>query len=666
MDILELKDLLVIIFASIILLLLGHRLRLPPIVSFLIAGVITGPHGLRLVGNTSEVEMLAEIGIIFLLFGIGMEFSIKKLVQMKRQLFLGGSLQVGLTALAGLIVGVCMGRPLGESFLLGCLLAMSSTAIALRLLEQKGESASPHGRIGIATLIFQDMVAIPLILIIPLLSVKAGSSFDWGLVWLLLKGITVLAAVFFAAEKVVPKLLLMVARTRSKELFLLTVLGLCFGVAGLASFLGLSLTIGAFMAGLIISESEYSNDAIGHIFPFQSLLISFFFVSVGMLLDMGFVMQQPFLILSLGALVLGLKVVTGSTAALILGLPLRTAILAGIMLSQIGEFSFVLAKTGLNEGMGSDYLYQLFLAVSLFTMALNPLLVAYGTTIANWVLSALPWPERLKTGVLSKEIDDHVLENHVIIIGFGVSGKNLARSCKLAGISYIVLEMNPDTVREQKRKGEPIHFGDATHPSVLEHLNIGRAKAVAVLINDPGASQRIVKLARDLNEGLYIIVRTRYVQEMNTMAKLGADDAIPDEFGASLEIFARVLMQYHVPTNEIDQFMTDIRSDGYELLRNHQKTPTSLSEIKLNLSNVEVSSYRLHGTSPLVGKSLMESELRKAHGLTVLLIKRGGKILPNPASETLLMESDLVVVVGEKVSHGAAIFGAGTLEPAER
>ncbi len=657
-EILEFKDILVIIALSIFLLLLGHQLRFPPIVSFLLTGVIAGPHGLSLVVKTGDVEILAELGIILLLFGIGMEFSIKKLVQIKRQFLLGGSLQVGLTVISGIIIGKVFGRSLGESFLLGCLLAMSSTAIALRLLEQKGESSSPHGRVSIATLIFQDMVAIPLILIIPLLGSKEGVDFDWAIVWLLIKGVFVLVVVFFSAERVVPKLLLMVARTKNKDLFLLTVLGLCFGVAGLASALGLSLTIGAFLAGLIVSESEYSNDAIGHIFPFQSLFICFFFVSVGMLLDMNFVFQQPILILVLALCVIALKIVAGGTASVFLGLPLRSAIMAGIILSQIGEFSFVLAKTGLSAGLGSEYLYQLFLAVSLLTMALNPLLIGFGTQITDWLITALPLSEKIKTGVQHTSVKENALENHVIIVGFGVSGRNLARSCKLAGIAYVILEMNPDTVREQKRLGEPIHFGDATHPSVLEHMNIHQAKAVAVLINDPVASHRIVKSAREINQHLYIIVRTRYVQEMALMIKLGADEVIPDEFGTSLEIFARVLRQYHIPGEDIDRFIADIRADGYELLRNNQKIPTSLSEIKMNLSNVQVSSFRLNGSSPLVGKSLSESDLRKAHGLTVLLIKRDAKVFPNPAPDTCFAANDVIIVVGEKVSHAAALFGA--------
>lgn len=653
------QDLLVIFGLSIIVLLIGHRLHIPPVVGFLLTGVLSGPHGLALIDKTDDVEMLAQIGIILLLFGIGMEFSIKKLVQIKRLFLLGGSLQVGLTIAAGWIVGELFDRPWTESLFLGCLLSMSSTAIVLRLLEQKGESSSPQGRLSVSILIFQDIIAIPMILLTPLLGNGQGgmTSIDPAMLELLAKGILILIGVFFSAERIVPGLLLLVARTRNKELFLLTVFALCFGVAWLTSSLGLSLTIGAFLAGLIISESEYSNEAISNVFPFQALFISFFFVSVGMLLNLDFVFQQPIKVILLTMLFLGIKVLTGGITTLVLGMPIRTAVLTGILLSQIGEFSFVLAKTGVPFGLVSDYCYQLFLAVSLLTMAVSPIFINFSSSIAN-LISYLPLPQRIKTGFSSYlEKEEQPLENHVIIVGFGISGKNLARSSHLAGIPYAILEMNPDTVREFKQKGEPIYFGDATHLSVLEHLHIQNAKAIAVLINDPVASRRIVQIAREASSAIYIIVRTRYVQEMNLMTHLGADEVIPDEFGTSVEIFSRVLRQYHVPNDEIDKFVTEIRADGYEMLRNHM--PTKLSEIKMSLSNVEINSFRIHAGSALVGKSLVESQLRQLYGMTVLLIKRDSKVLSNPSPDMQLLANDIVVVVGEKmpIKEAKDLFG---------
>lgn len=645
------QDLIIILGLSILVLLIGHRFQVPPIVGFLLTGLLCGPHGLGLIEKPEDVEMLAQIGILLLLFGIGMEFSIKRLIQIKRWFLVGGSLQVGLTAIAGILIGWLLGRPLGESVFLGCLLSMSSTAIVLRLLEQRGETASPQGRLAISMLIFQDIVAIPMILFTPLLGQSTmTTSFDASFIWLLIAGVAVLIVVFFSAEQIVPQLLLMVARTRNKELFLLSVLALCFGVAWLTSSIGLSLTIGAFLAGLIISESEYSNEAVGNIFPFQALFISFFFVSIGMLLDVHFVMQQPFLILMLALGILLLKTCAAAIAVLFLGMPIRTAILVGLSLCQIGEFSFVLAKTGTSFGLAPGYYYQLFLAVALFTMAISPILIKYSHLIAEQI-AKLPWPKTIKTGSVEHDKGDKQhLKDHVIILGFGVSGKNLARSSKVAGIPYAILEMNPDTVSEYKLKGEPIYFGDATHLSVLEHLHLYNAQVLAVLINDPLAAKRIVKMARDIHPHLYIIVRVRYVQEMAAMVDLGADEAIPDEFGTSIEIFSRVLKQYHVPEEEVQDFIDEIRADGYELLRNQQKQPTKLSDVKLDLSHIEIGAFRLHANSPLAGGTLASCQLRTLYGLTVLLIRRAGAILSNPAPTEQLLVDDVVVVVGEKIT----------------
>lgn len=646
MEIFFFKDLLIIFALSIAVLLIGHRLRIPPVVGFLITGVLAGPYGFKFVQGSEDIENLAEIGIILLLFGIGMEFSVKKLVEIKRFLLIGGFFQVALTALSGFIIGYFFGRSWQESLFFGMLLSMSSTAIVLRLLEQKGESASPQGRSAISILIFQDMIAIPMILLTPML----GSGSNEGVNgWLLAKGIVVLMVVFFAAEKIVPKLLLLVARTRCRELFLLSVLTLCFGVALLTASLGLSLTIGAFLAGMIISESEYSNEAIGDIFPFQALFISFFFVSIGMLLDINFVLQQPLTILFLAFGIILLKALCAGVATAFLGMPLRTAVIVGVALSQIGEFSFVLAKTGVPFHLVTDHEYQLFLAVSLLTMAVSPLLINYSSQIAS-LIGLLPISERFKTGIASQNKENKTaLDNHIIIVGFGVSGRHLARSSKVAGIPYVILEMNPDTVRDQRRLGEPIHFGDGGHPSVLEHMQIKQAKVVAVVVNDPIAAKRIVKMAREANPSVYIIVRTRYVQETLLMNKLGADESIPDEFGTSVEIFSRVLNQYHIPLNDIRTFIDELRSDGYDLLRDQHKSSTKLSDLKLNLSNVEVSSFRLHPGSELVGRSLAESQLRQSYGMSVLLIKRSSGEISNPSPETQLMSNDIVVVVGAKI-----------------
>ncbi len=644
------EDLLTLLGFSIAVLLLGHRLHIPPVVGFLFTGMIAGPHGLGLIHDQTQIERLAEIGMILLLFGIGMEFSLRKFLLMKRLFLLGGALQVGLTILVITLITRLFGYPWAEGLFWGGLIAMSSTAIVFGLLNQKGEMSSPHGRIMASLLIFQDMMAIPMLLLTPLLGHPSHFQIEPLFLWSIFKGSLILILVFISAHFFIPHLLLWVARTRHKDLFLLSVLMLCFGVAWITSSLGLSLTIGAFLAGLILSESEYSHEAINHLFPFQALFISFFFVSVGMLLNIGVVLHQPMSILLFAVAILGIKVCTGALTTLILGFPIRTALLVGIGLSQIGEFSFLLAQTGLVYGLGSQEKYQIFLAASLLTLIFSPLFIHFAPQMA-WVATFLPLPQRLKTGFYPQPEEEKAsLKNHVIIVGFGVSGRHLARSCKLASIPYVVLEMNPDTVKEQKKKGEPIHFGDATHLSVLERVGLKEAKALALLINDPLAARRIAKIAHEAHPSLYLIARTRYLQEISLMKALGADEVIPDEFGTSIEVFSRVLLQYHVPQEDIQTFISEIRADGYELLRHQGGASPKLSEIKLHLSGVEIGSFRLHSESMLVGKSLSESQLRQRYAITVIFIKRGGKILINPLPEAKLIIDDVLVVVGEKIA----------------
>lgn len=661
MDFILLKDLLVILAVSVGVLLIGYRFGIPPVVGFILTGVLSGPHGLGLISETHDVENLAEIGIILLLFGIGMEFSLKKLVQIKKLFLLGGSLQVGLTIFFTVLIVNVFGSFWSEGIFLGFLICMSSTAIVLGVLDQKSESTSPHGRLSISILIFQDMIAIPMILMTPFLA-KGNigmQQIDAGLLWQLLKGLLILGVVFVSAQHLVPRLLLQVARTRNKELFLLCVLVLCFSVAYLTSSLGLSLTIGAFLAGLIISESEYSNEAISNIFPLQALFISFFFVSVGMLLNVDFLIHHLLLVGALATGVLLLKITTGGLTAILLGYPIRTAIMTGILLSQIGEFSFVLAKTGIGYGLGSGFEYQLFLSVSLITLMVSPLLIDFAPKIAGWMMK-IPFPSPIIHGRHADAASViKSLEQHVIIVGFGVSGRHLARSCKLSGIPYVILEMNPDTVHEQKKAGEPIYFGDASQLANLHHLKLDQAKAIAVLINDPGAAKRVVKIARENNQSLYIIARARFMQEMTIMQNLGADEVIPDEFGTSIEIFSRVLQQYHVPEEDIASLIQDIRSDGYEILRKPHSSSSKLSEVKIDLSNIEIGSFRLKTDSNLIGKSLLESQLRPDYGITVILIKRENQVISHPSSDIIFRADDIVVVIGEKVplKNAEGVFG---------
>ncbi|MCD6485909.1 MAG: cation:proton antiporter, partial [Syntrophobacterales bacterium] len=635
-------------------------LRVPAVVGFLLTGIFVGPYGFGLVKAVHEVEIFAEIGIVLLLFTIGIEFSLERLLQIRKSVLMGGSLQVLLTFLATLFIARQFGQAFGEAVFIGFLVALSSTAIVLKLLQERAEVDSPHGRTTLGILIFQDIIIVPMILVTPLL---AGATGDLGgsVLILLAKGIGIILLVFVSAKWVVPQVLYQIARTRSQELFLLGIIVICLGVAWLTSKTGLSLALGAFLAGLIISESEYSHQALGNILPFRDVFTSFFFVSIGMLLDVGFLFRHPGIILLITLSILVLKSVIASLVTVLLGFPLRTSILVGLALGQVGEFSFILSKAGVEHGLLSGNNYQMFLAFSVLGMAATPFIITLAPRAADIILR-LPLPKRLISGFypVSEMTEKKVKSkrNHLIIIGFGINGRNVARAARLSGIPYAVIEMNPETVRNEQAQGEPICYGDATQEAVLQHANIKDASVAIVAIHDPTATRRITEIARRLNPKAHIIIRTRYLQEMKPLYELGANEVIPEEFETSVEIFTRVLAKYLIPKDEIEKLVAEVRSDSYEMFRSLSKETVSFCDLDLQLPDVEISTLRIAEMSPLVGKSLAEIELRKKYGVTVLAVRRNSQILSNPDVDMLFYANDVLFVLGapEKVAEVASFL----------
>ncbi|MBN1227766.1 MAG: cation:proton antiporter [Deltaproteobacteria bacterium] len=656
MKILLLNDIVIIFGLSIAILFICHRLRVPAIVGFLITGILTGPYGFGLVRAAHEVEILAEVGVVLLLFTIGIEFSLKRLLQIKKSVLLGGSIQVLLTILAALVIARQLGQSIGESIFIGFLISLSSTAIVLKLIQEKSDVNSPHGRTILGILIFQDIIVVPMILVAPILAGTTGDSAE-SVPVLLAKAAGIIGLVIVCAKWIVPQALYQITRTRSKELFLLSVIVICLAIAWVTSNAGLSLALGAFLAGLIISESEYSHDALGNILPFRDVFTSFFFVSIGMLLDVGFLFRQPgaIALITLGVLVL--KSIIAGIAAISLGLPFRTSILVGLSLGQVGEFSFILSKSGVEHGLLAGDVYLIFLSVSVLTMAVTPFIINLAPRFAD-IIMRLPLPKRLISGFYhAPEIEFEDKNDHLIIIGFGVNGKNLARAARRAGIPYSIIEMNPETVRSEKTKKEPIHYGDATHEQILQHTNIKNARIVVLAINDPAATRAITEVVRRLNPKVHLIVRTRYLQEMQPLYELGADEVIPEEFETSVEIFTRVMVKYLIPRDEIERFSAEVRSDGYEMFRSLDKRASSFSDLTLPLPGVEINILRVEKGSVLAGKTLFQADFRKRYGVTVLAIRQNSQILSNPDRDTYICDNDVLFVLGtpEKIAGLASV-----------
>ncbi len=561
------QDTAIIFLVAMAITYVFHRVRLPPIMGFLVTGTVVGPYGLSLVRNVHEVEVLAELGVIALLFTLGIEFSLERLVALGRAVLVGGPLQVGLTtgAVAGL--GLMLGLPPGQAIFFGGLVALSSTAIVTRLLQSRAELDTAYGQMAVGILIFQDMVAVIFLLAVPLLA--NGPSTGLGnMVELAVRSVGILAIIFLAARWVVPELLHQVARTRMPELFLLALVGLCLGIAWAASLAGLSLAFGAFLAGLIVSESPYSHHTLDHITPFRDMFMTFFFVSVGMLLDIGFVVENLWILALLTLGVILLKGILASVAAVALGASLRTGFLAGLALAQVGEFSFVLAGVGLEHGLLPGTLYQYFLAFAVLTMAATPSLMAGAPGIVQRLLH-LPWPAGLRRGRRPLPVREPQvrLRDHLVIVGYGVVGRNVALAARLAQVPYVVLELNPDTVQREQSRGEPIFYGDATRRSALSHVGVDHAHMVVVAIDDPVATRRITGLVRELNPTALLLVRTRHVAEVPALQELGADEVIPEEYETALAIFQQVLRRFGFEPEEVERLVHELRSRDYHRFR---------------------------------------------------------------------------------------------------
>ena len=653
MEVFILKDLVIILGLSVLIILLFQKFKLPAILGFFITGIIVGPHGLNLIHSAEEVNLLAEIGIIFLLFIIGIEFSLKGLISSGRSVLIAGSVQVGGTIALVTLISYLLGLSIQAAVFTGFLLSLSSTAIVLKILNEKGEISSPHGRVTLAILLFQDIVVVLMMLLTPLL---AGQSENPGLSILILTGKVLLIFVIIIAfaRFVVPGLFRLVIKTKSRELFIMTVIVLCFATAWLTSSAGLSLALGAFFAGLVISESDYSHQATANIIPFREIFISFFFVSIGMLLDFSFLVKNIGYISIIAIAVMVLKMLVVAMAAYIIRYSPKTIILTSLALFQVGEFSFLLAIEGLKYSLLSENVYQYFLAISIISMGITPFIINSSSNFANYLLKApLPAPVRSRLNSLStihsekESKTDHDFHDHLVIIGYGVNGENLAKAARRAQIPYVVVEIDPDALQKAKSNDEPFIFGDATNEMILKHIRIQFARVIVIAISDPSATRQIVRVIRTFTETAFIIVRTRYVREVEGVIKLGADEVIPEEFETSVEIFTRVLAKYLIPADVIHGFVSEIRSHNYEILRNPSYSISSSKTMKIHIPNMEIATILVqHMNNKIIGKSIYESGLRKEYGITILAIKRGEKYITSIGSEEVIHQDDTLYLFG--------------------
>lgn len=662
------NDLLTILMVSVPVAFLCLRLKLPLLVGLMLTGMAIGPSGLRLVTRMEEIEILAEIGVMLLLFTIGLEFSIKRLVEMKRLVLIGGGLQVILTVLAVAAAMAAWGRPPGRAILWGFLIALSSTAIVLKSYVDRKEIDAPHGKAAVGILLFQDISIVFMLLAIPLLGGDDIVSFT-AIALKFGGSLLALILIVLGAWFLLPKFLGQIVKLRSPEVFLLTIVLFGLGMSWVTSHYGMSLALGGFIAGVVLADSEYSHQVTTEVLPFRDVFNSLFFVSIGLLLSISSLIANvgTVAILVVG-LVIGKALIVWAIVRLI-RFPQRVAAMAALGLAQVGEFSFVLAKAGQSSGLLTDNDYQIFLAASVISMIATPFLISAAPAIGVFVQSFLGDGSRGEIENVEED-DIHMtssggLAHHVIVVGYGLNGRNLARVLRAVSIPYLVLDLDAETVRRARGNGEKINFGDATRREVLQHAHILEASALVLAMSDPQAARRTVRQARLMNTGLHIIVRTRYVSEITELLAIGADEVIPEEFETSIEIFARVLQRYGIARSTIEAQIDRIRKQGYEMLRT-TSLPAPSSPIGVALEGANSQTVMIDANSPAAGKTLGDLDLRGESGATVVAVVRGNQTKVTPGAKYRLEAGDTVVLLGNqaKIERARAILEPETANSA--
>ena len=650
-----LKDIVVIFALSTLVNLIFTKIRVPTVVGYLITGIIAGPHLLSIVHAKHEIEILAEIGVILLLFTIGLEFSLKHLLKIRRIVFFGGLLQVSITAGMFYLVSGFYGLSWQSSLFIGVLVALSSSALVLKLLQERSELTSNFGRTVLGILIFQDLLLVPLILFANLLG---NNEFNVSreILFLALKATFIIGFVYAGNKWLLPKLLHLIALTKNQELFMMSIFLICLAIALLTSQLGMSLAFGAFLAGLMISESPYSHNAFSNLIPFKDTFTSFFFVSIGMLLDINFVIDNYQLVILSVILVIVIKTLIAGGTGFILGHTFRGTIMIGLALSQVGEFSFILVKIGLNNSIISDYYYQLFLAVAVITMALTPFLMRISSPLAT-ILLRIPLPEFLINGLFPlKEIEIPDLKNHLVIIGKDSSALKLSKMAKLNGITHVSVIFDPLIAKEKIQNGDLVVYGDAVNEPILLKAHADLAEIILISVGSLIPSMAIIEKARSLNKRAYIIARAKHVRNVEQLYELGADQVLPEKLEIAIDLFNRVLVRKLYPQKEINRILTGIRNlslgefSGKDIINQ----PTIFDE----LPNMNISAIKVESGSKADNKSISDIQLRTKTGVTLLAIKRGSAVLEHPIPKTVFEPDDIVYVLGnpEQVNLAFELF----------
>jgi CPA2 family monovalent cation:H+ antiporter-2 len=500
----------------------------------------------------------------------------------------------------------------------------------------------------LALLIFQDIIVVPMMLLVPIIAGESGNITE-SILTLLAKTAVVLVITLLSARFLLPRLLHSIALTGSRDLFLITTVTICFAVAFLTAEIGLSLALCAFLAGEGVSESEYSHQATSLILPFRELFISFFFISVGMLLDLTFFVENLGYILLILVAVFVIKSGLATLAMGILGYPTRTSLLTGLALFQVGEFAFILSKVGIDYGLISFETNQYFLSVSIVSMMLTPFVIIVSE---NWANRLMKWQpiravdERISFRAASVDRGlEQEWNNHLVILGYGINGSNLARAAQYSNIPYVAVEFDAHRVQEEKRKGVPIMYGDASQPHILERACVARARVVVLAISDRSTTRVVIHNIREISSTVQLVVRTRYVKEIPELLALGADDVIPEEYETSIEIFSRALHHFLVPEDDIEHLVDEIRENNYGVLLGKSQLPRTIRPTNFPDFRISCLSVITDDRS-FVGKTIQELDIRNRYGINIVGISRDGELESNVRFDQKILQNDVLFVIG--------------------
>ena len=636
-------ELVLIFLASAVLVVVVFRmLHLPPLLGYLLAGIVIGPHALGWIPESKEGRYLAEFGVVFLMFSIGLEFSLPKLFQMRRTVFGLGLSQVALTLAAGLAACVLAGLGWKPGLVLGGALAMSSTAIVVRMYAERLQLETPHGRQVVGVLLFQDLAVVPLLIVIPTLAQGEG-ELAAKLAIALGKAAVVLIVLLFVGQKLMRGWFHIVARRRSHELFILNVLLITLGLAWLTELAGLSLALGAFLAGMLIAETEYRHQVEEDIKPFREVLLGLFFVSVGMQLDLRIVRDNLALVAFLFALPVLFKVVLVAGLSWLYGGTPGTALRAGLALGQAGEFGLVIIALAASVGVLERELVQIASAAMLLSMLAAPFLIQYSDRLvlrlatSEWMLRSLELHQ-----IAVKSL---ATEHHVIICGYGRTGQSLAHLFEREGIRYVALDLDPQHVREGANAGEPVVYGDSTRRETLIAAGIARASALVISFADTSAALRVLHHARELNPGVPVVVRTRDDADLDQLIAAGAAEVVPETFESSLMLASHALVLLGVPLRRVVRSVQEVRNQRYGLLRGFFHGESDEADSGDEARELRLHSVRLDAGSYAAGKVLRELAL-EASGATLTVLRRVDARISSPPSETVLEEGDVLVLLG--------------------